>query len=368
MINNRISPIKYEYIEKFFKEKELSLHATTDTNVYKNVEYIIICTPTNYDTEKNYFDTSAVESVIDKAFESGTNATFIIKSTIPIGYCHKLYIKYGKQFNEVGKKFNLMFCPEFLCEGNALHDNLYPSRIIVGCPNELEFIDGEKVFSDDIKEKAKKFYELLKQGAISKEIPFLLIGLNEAESIKLFSNAYLAMRVCFFNELDTFAKSKNLNTKEIIDGVCLEPRIGNHYNNPSFGYGGYCLPKDTKQLLKNFENVPQNIISAIVNSNQTRKKHIVKMVTDKKPKTIGIYDSDNYRFSAIEGIVSELKKEANVIIYEPTSNEAKCFDCTVVNDFKEFEKNSDVILANRFDESLMECKDKVYTRDLFNRD
>lgn len=378
MINNRISPIKDEYIEKFFKEKELSLHATTDTSVYKNVEYIIICTPTNYDTEKNYFDTSAVESVIDKAFESGTNATFIIKSTIPIGYCHKLYIKYGKQFNEVGKKFNLMFCPEFLCEGNALHDNLYPSRIIVGYPNESEFIDGEKVFSDDIKEKAKKFYELLKQGAISEEIPFLLIGLNEAESIKLFSNAYLAMRVCFFNELDTFAKSKNLNTKEIIDGVCLEPRIGNHYNNPSFGYGGYCFPKDTKQILRDYDGIPQNMFSSIVDSNKTRKDFItddiIKMATKLNDKpTIGVYrlnmkkNSDNLKFSAVLDIVNQLKdKGFNVILFEPIlKNESEFLSCEVIHDLNEFKNISTCIITNRYDDDLNDVKHKTYTSDIF---
>lgn len=290
------------------------------------------------------FDTSNVEDVINKAIEICKDAIIVVKSTVPVGYTEQIKNKY--------KINNILFCPEFLKEGNALYDSMHPSRIVIG---------GDK-------DVGKKYAELLRGSIVDENITVKYMSYTEAEAVKLFSNSYLALRVAFFNELDTYAELNHLNTKNIIDGVALDPRIGNFYNNPSFGYGGYCLPKDTKQLLKNFENVPQNIISAIVNSNQTRKKHIVKMVTDKKPKTIGIYDSDNYRFSAIEGIVSELKKEANVIIYEPTSNEAKCFDCTVVNDFKEFEKNSDVILANRFDESLMECKDKVYTRDLFNRD
>lgn len=290
------------------------------------------------------FDTSNVEDVINKAIEICPDAIIVVKSTVPVGYTEQIKNKY--------KINNILFCPEFLKEGNALYDSMHPSRIVIG---------GDK-------DVGKKYAELLRGSIVDENIKIKYMNYTEAEAVKLFSNSYLALRVAFFNELDTYAELNHLNTKNIIDGVALDPRIGNFYNNPSFGYGGYCLPKDTKQLLKNFENVPQNIISAIVNSNQTRKKHIVKMVTDKKPKTIGIYDSDNYRFSAIEGIVSELKKEANVIIYEPTSNEAKCFDCTVVNDFKEFEKNSDVILANRFDESLMECKDKVYTRDLFNRD
>ena len=290
------------------------------------------------------FDTSNVEDVINKAIEICPNAIIVIKSTVPVGYTEQIKNKY--------KINNILFCPEFLKEGNALYDSMHPSRIVIG---------GDK-------DVGKKYAELLRGSIVDENITVKYMSYTEAEAVKLFSNSYLALRVAFFNELDTYAELNHLNTKNIIDGVALDPRIGNYYNNPSFGYGGYCLPKDTKQLLRNFENVPQNIIGAIVNSNQTRKKHIVKMITDKKPKTIGIYDSDNYRFSAIEGIVSELKKEANVIIYEPTSNEAKCFDCTVVNDFKEFEKKSDVILANRFDESLMECKDKVYTRDLFNRD
>ena len=290
------------------------------------------------------FDTSNVEDVINKAIEICPDAIIVVKSTVPVGYTEQIKNKY--------KINNILFCPEFLKEGNALYDSMHPSRIVIG---------GDK-------DVGKKYAELLRGSIVDENITVKYMSYTEAEAVKLFSNSYLALRVAFFNELDTYAELNHLNTKNIIDGVALDPRIGNYYNNPSFGYGGYCLPKDTKQLLRNFENVPQNIIGAIVNSNQTRKKHIVKMITDKKPKTIGIYDSDNYRFSAIEGIVSELKKEANVIIYEPTSNEAKCFDCTVVNDFKEFEKKSDVILANRFDESLMECKDKVYTRDLFNRD
>lgn len=378
MINNRISPIKDAYIEKFFEEKKLNLTATLDTSVYKDVEYIIICVPTNYDAEKNYFDTSAIESVIDKALESNTNATFIIKSTIPIGYCHDLYIKYGEQFNKLSKNFNLIFCPEFLCEGNALHDNLYPSRIIIGCPSESEFVNGKQVYSNNIQDKAKTFYRLLKDGSMLQTIPFLLMGLKEAESIKLFSNAYLAMRVCFFNELDTFAKTKCLNTKEIIEGVSLEPRIGSHYNNPSFGYGGYCFPKDTKQILREYDGIPQNIFSAIVNSNNTRKEFITNEIISMAQKLndnpiIGIYrlnmkkNSDNLKFSAILDIVKQLKEQnMEVVLFEPIlKNEDEFLSCKVIKDLDEFKKISTCIVANRYDKVLDDVKDKTYTSDVF---
>ncbi len=378
MINNRISPIKDAYIEKFFEEKKLNLTATLDTSVYKDVEYIIICVPTNYDAEKNYFDTSAIESVIDKALESNTNATFIIKSTIPIGYCHDLYIKYGEQFNKLGKNFNLIFCPEFLCEGNALHDNLYPSRIIMGCPSESEFVNGKQVYSNNIQDKAKTFYRLLKEGSMLQTIPFLLMGLKEAESIKLFSNAYLAMRVCFFNELDTFAKTKCLNTKEIIEGVSLEPRIGSHYNNPSFGYGGYCFPKDTKQILREYDGIPQNIFSAIVNSNNTRKEFITNEIISMAQKLndnpiIGIYrlnmkkNSDNLKFSAILDIVKQLKEQnMEVVLFEPIlKNEDEFLSCKVIKDLDEFKNISTCIVANRYDKVLDDVKDKTYTSDVF---
>lgn len=378
MINNRISPIKDTYIEKFFEEKKLNLTATLDTSVYKDVEYIIICVPTNYDAEKKYFDTSAIESVIDKALESNTNATFIIKSTVPIGYCHDLYIKYGENFNKLGKNFNLIFCPEFLCEGNALHDNLYPSRIIMGCPSESEFVNGKQIHSNNIQDKAKTFYRLLKDGSMLQTIPFLLMGLKEAESIKLFSNAYLAMRVCFFNELDTFAKTKGLNTKEIIEGVSLEPRIGSHYNNPSFGYGGYCFPKDTKQILSEYDGIPQNIFSAIVNSNNTRKEFITNEIISMAQKLndnpiIGIYrlnmkkNSDNLKFSAILDIVKQLKEQNIVVVlFEPIlKNEDEFLSCKVIKDLDEFKKISTCIVANRYDKILDDVKNKTYTSDVF---
>ena len=361
MINNKVSPIKDEYIETFFNEKNLMLKATLDYNAYSNADFIIICVPTNYDIEKRYFDTSAIEYVIDKALESGTNAVFVIKSTIPIGYCDSLYEKYTELFLKNGKEFKLMFCPEFLCEGNALHDNLYPSRIIVGC-------------RCDLKKYAQMFYELLKQGAISKSIPFLLMGLKEAESIKLFSNAYLAMRVCFFNELDTFAKTKGLNTKEIIEGVGLEPRIGSHYNNPSFGYGGYCFPKDTKQILMEYDGIPQNIFSAIVDSNKTRKDFITnEIIKMSKCGTVGIYrlnmkkNSDNLKFSAVLDIVKSLKERGlDVILYEPILKDCNVFlNCDVVNNLNEFKEKSSCIVANRYEEILDDVKDKTYTSDIF---
>ena len=351
-INNKKSPIRDNEIEEFLENKDLNLRATTDyKDAFCNAEFIIICTPTNYDDEKNYFDTSSVEDVIVKAKEQNPKATIVIKSTVPVGFTKKAKEKYEIE--------NIVFSPEFLREGKALYDNLYPSRIVVG---------GQDA-------NAKVFAELLKNGAIKEDIPVKFMDTTEAEAVKLFSNTYLALRIAFFNELDTYAEMKGLNAKDIIDGVALDPRIGNFYNNPSFGYGGYCLPKDTKQLLMNYKDVPQNLIGAIINSNQTRKDHITKMVTEKKPKTIGVYklamkvDSDNYRNSAMKGIIENLKHEnANVIVYEPTLQAQEFSGYKVINDFNEFAKNSDMILANRFDPALQDFKDKVYTRDLYNRD
>ena len=351
-INNRISPIKDEYIEKFFKEKDLNLKATLDyKEALSGAEFVIISTPTNYDEEKNFFDTSSVEGVIKKVKEENSEAIIIIKSTIPVGFTEKVKQEYEMD--------NILFSPEFLREGKALYDNLYPSRIIVGGKNK----------------DAEIFANLLKEGALKENITVKFMDSSEAEAVKLFANSYLALRIAFFNELDTYAEMKRLNSKDIIDGISLDPRIGDFYNNPSFGYGGYCLPKDTKQLLMNYENIPQNLIGAIVNANQTRKEHITKMVTEKKPKTVGIYklamkqDSDNYRNSAMKDIIKNLKEEnANIIIYEPTLDNNEFNDCKVINNFNEFAQNSDMILANRFDSTLMNFKDKVYTRDLFGRD
>lgn len=351
-LNNKKSPIKDKEIETFLKEKNLNLKATTNyKEAFSNAKFIIICTPTDYDEEKNFFDTSSVEDVIKKAKEENSDATIIIKSTIPVGFTKKVKQEYEKD--------NILFSPEFLREGKALYDNLYPSRIIVGGKNK----------------DAEIFANLLKEGALKENITVRFMDSSEAEAVKLFANSYLALRIAFFNELDTYAEMKSLNSKDIIDGISLDPRIGNFYNNPSFGYGGYCLPKDTKQLLMNYENIPQNLIGAIVNANQTRKEHITKMVTEKKPKTVGIYklamkqDSDNYRNSAMKDIIKNLKEEnANIIIYEPTLDNNEFNDCKVINNFNEFAQNSDMILANRFDSTLMNFKDKVYTRDLFGRD
>ena len=341
-INKRVSPIRDEYIEKYFAEKELNLTATLDyKEAIKDAEYVVISTPTNYDTETNYFDTSSVEDIIKKVIEVNPNATMVVKSTIPVGFINDMKEKYLIE--------NIMFSPEFLREGKALYDNLYPSRIIV----------GEK------SERAAIFANLLKECALKEDI----------EAVKLFANTYLALRVAYFNELDTYAELKGLNTKDIIDGVCLDPRIGTHYNNPSFGYGGYCLPKDTKQLLANYNDVPQNLIKAIVNSNETRKDHIKDMIIDKKPDVVGIYrltmksESDNFRSSAIQDIVEGLKEEnVNVVIYEPTLKNDTYADCKVVNDFNKFSNESDVIIANRFESTLEPVKDKIYTRDIFFRD
>ena len=352
MINNHISPIKDNEIETFLKEKKLNLRATLDyEDAFKGASYVIISTPTNYDDVTNRFDTSSVEDIIEKVLKVNKDATIIIKSTIPVGYTESVRKKYGVD--------NIIFSPEFLREGKALYDNLYPSRIIV----------GEK------SERALKFAKLLEEGAIKENIDIKFMGNTEAEAVKLFSNTYLALRVAYFNELDTYAESKGLNTKEIIEGVCLDPRIGTHYNNPSFGYGGYCLPKDTKQLLANYKDVPQNMIEAIVKSNDTRKDYIADIVSKKEPKIVGIYrltmkaDSDNFRSSAIQGVIDRLKdKNITVVIYEPTLSADEFSGCKVIHDFDEFSQVTDVILANRLEPEIEKVKSKVYTRDVYNRE
>ena len=352
MINKRISPIRDTEIEEFFKTKKLNLRATLDyKDAFEGAKFVVISTPTNYDDEMNHFDTSTVEDIIQKVKSMDIDTTMVVKSTIPVGFIEDMKKKYNID--------NIMFSPEFLREGKALYDNLYPSRIIV----------GEK------SERAIEFATLLEEGALKEDIEIKYMNSTEAEAVKLFANTYLALRVSYFNELDTYAEIKGLNTKDIIDGVCLDPRIGSHYNNPSFGYGGYCLPKDTKQLLANFKNVPQNLVRAIVRANRTRKRHITEMVMQHDPDVVGIYrltmkkDSDNFRASAIQGVIERLKVEGiKVIIYEPTLNDEEFNGCKVMNDFNRFARKSDVIIANRFDNMLEEVKNKVYTRDLYRRD
>lgn len=358
LINSKKSPLVDKEIQDYLSNKSLNLKATLDAkSAYQDADYIIISTPTNYDSEKNFFDTSSIENVLNVIQTCNSHATVVIKSTVPVGYTEKIRSKYNLS--------NILFSPEFLREGHALYDNLYPSRIVVSYPVE----------TPELKNKAMEFAQLLKQGAIKEDVTILIPNCTEAEAIKLFANTYLALRVAYFNELDTYAETKNLNTKQIIEGIGLDPRIGNYYNNPSFGYGGYCLPKDSKQLLANFSNVPQNLIRAIVDSNKTRKEYITNQIISKNPNTVGIYrltmksNSDNFRQSAIQDIMKLLRGEGiNVIIYEPTINNTSFEKFTVISDLDKFKNESDIILANRIDKCLSDVISKVYTRDLFSRD